>query len=340
MAFHHSHDDPSMHAPLSSTSIGSEWSSHLHTSARRDERAHLRRLLADADARLLTGEIGHMDDFVVALNDLRAISSRGEWRSIIADLVEPHPIRPRIHEEPFTRRAFQKPRGYPGDAPMLDLVYGDEPYAGHLSPLGARLRAWASESPACRSVRERRHILASTIDRIAAERTSPRIFSLACGHLREAQVSQAVRAGQIASFVALDQDAESLAVVEREQSALNVVAAHASVRRFIMAPLAYGTFDLAYSAGLFDYLADNVAAAVTRALFQSLRPGGELLVANFAPSLRDIGYMEAIMDWHLIYRSEEDVSRFVATIPQDEIAEVSLTRDRCENVVYLSIRKG
>jgi SAM-dependent methyltransferase len=329
-----------MHAPTQSPSTSAHWSSRPSTHAHLERRAHLRRLIDEADAGLQAGDIGLMDELVIALNDYRESVPREEWASLIADVIEPHPVRSRIHEEPFTRRAFEKPRGYPGDAPLLDLVYGDEPYAGDISPLGARLHDWATTSPACRSVQERRHILASAIDRIASERTSPRILSLACGHLREAQRSRAVRAGGVESLVALDQDAESLAVVAREQKEFNVEAAHASVRRFIAAPLAFGTFDLAYSAGLFDYLADRVALAVTRALFQSLRPGGELLIANFAPSLRDIGYMEAIMDWHLIYRDEEQVSRFVATIPREEIAGVSLTRDRCENVVYLSVRKG
>ena len=329
-----------MTAPTSSISIQSQWTSHLPAPARRDERAHLRRAMTEADARLLVGDIARMDGIAALLNELRTSLSRDAWQSLIADVVTGHPIRARLHEEPFTRRAFQKPRGYAGDAPMLDLIYGDVPWSGELSPLGARLRGWVAASHACSSVRERREILALAIDRVASERTSPRILSLACGHLREAQTSRAVRAHAVDELVALDQDAESLAVVEREQKSFNVLAAHASVRRFLGAPLSFGTFDLAYSAGLFDYLADPLAVAVTRALFQSLRPGGELVIANFAPSLRDIGYMEAIMDWNLIYRDEEQVSRFTAGIPRHEIADASLSRDRCGNVVYLSVRKG
>ena len=166
------------------------------------------------------------------------------------------------------------------------------------------------------------------------------MLSLACGHLREAQVSVAVTEREVGAFIALDQDRESLAVVEREQRAFNVVPVAASVRRFLAAPLAHGRFDLAYSAGLYDYLGDDVAAAVTRALFDTLEPGGLLCVANFAPELRDIAYMEAIMDWNLIYRDEEEVARFASGIPYDRIAESSMTRDSGGNVVYLTIRKS
>src|SRR4051794_26007505 len=35
-----------------------------------------------------------------------------------------HPLRNLLHEDPFTFRAFSKPRGYAGDAVMMDYIYG------------------------------------------------------------------------------------------------------------------------------------------------------------------------------------------------------------------------
>ena len=35
-----------------------------------------------------------------------------------------HPIRDLLHQDPFTYRAFAKPRGYAGDAVMMDYIYG------------------------------------------------------------------------------------------------------------------------------------------------------------------------------------------------------------------------
>jgi extracellular factor (EF) 3-hydroxypalmitic acid methyl ester biosynthesis protein len=279
-------------------------------------------------------------DISAMLDDLRRDLTTEEWRAYVADVVAPHPIRPLLFEEPFTRRAYEKPRGYAGDAPMLDLVYADHRPPMQLTELGTDLYEWTITSAGCRSVRARRDILAALIDRIVAERTSPRILSVACGHLREAQRSEAVRGGAIAELVALDQDRESLALVAREQRANNVTPVHATIRRFLANGSAFGTFDLVYSAGLYDYLESSVAQALTAAMFRALRPGGTLLIANFAPNLFDIGYMEAIMDWMLLYRAETEVTRFAARIPPVEIAEQRTFRDEPGNVVYLTLRRA
>jgi hypothetical protein len=74
-------------------------------------------------------------------------------------------------------------------------------------------------------------------------------------------------------------------------------------------------------------------------LFRALRPGGTLLVANFAPDLRDIGYMEAIMNWHLVYRDEAVLERTARKIPRDEIAAQRCFRDPPGNVVYFELRR-
>jgi SAM-dependent methyltransferase len=189
-------------------------------------------------------------------------------------------------------------------------------------------------------VRERRRRLTSLIDRVAREQARPRILSLACGHLREAQRSQAVRAGEVGEIVAVDQDKESLDLVVREQGSHRITPVHASIRRFLADPTIYGDFDLVYAAGLYDYLDDGVARLLTLSMFAALRPGGRMLVANFAPSLRDIGYMESIMDWRLIYRDDADVARLAAdALPAERVCEQTISRDNHGNVVYLTVRK-
>lgn len=294
---------------------------------------------------LADGEVAGLDACVAALDAARRRMSPAEWRACIARQVAPHPAVAMLREEPFTRRAYEKPRGYAGDAPMLDLVYNDATCAdapaavAASGALGARLHAWAVHQPACRSVVARRDLLARRIDQVAEGCGAARVLSLACGHLREAQRSIAVRTGAVAEFVAIDQDAASLAVVAREQGHLGVRPVRASVGRVLAAPDAFGTFDLAYAAGLYDYLDARVARALTAALFATLRPGGMLLVANFAPELRDIGYMEAVMEWHLVYRDERTMLDLSADVPACEIADQRLYRDEPGNVVHLELRR-
>ena len=296
--------------------------------------------ILDRTAALLdAADIAGMEALVPALNLVRLAQGATAWKNTIARIIAPHRIRPMLHEEPLTRHAFEKPRGYPGDAVLLDLIYRNRPYDGPITPLGARIHAWSATQQACRSVYERRDILARLIDRIAAERPLPRILSLACGHLREAQRSDAVRAHAVGEIVAVDQDPLSLEVVARESNGARVTPVKASIRRFLVDPSIYGDFDLVYSAGLYDYLDDDTAKRLTSSMFASLRPGGTLVVANFAPELLDIGYMEAVMDWQLIYRDEAGVARFCDGLPPEQIREQQMERDSGGSVVYLTVRK-
>ena len=281
----------------------------------------------------------HLGALVEQLNDIRQSHPTAEWQQTIAQVVHQHPATQLIRTEPFTGRAFLKPRGYAGDAPMLDLVYGEGPSPTLPTPLARRLHLWVVRQPACVSVRLRRDALATVLDDVACEVEAPRVLALACGHLREARHSHAVRTGSIAELVGIDQDEDSLSEVRRSLEGYSVRAVAGSVRAVLAGRVLEGDFDLIYAAGLYDYLATKAAIALTRKLFQSLRPNGRLLIPNFAPSLRDIGYMEAVMDWHLIYRDESAMLQLADALPREQLGSVRTFRDTLQNVVYLDVRR-
>lgn len=77
-----------------------------------------------------------------------------------------------------------------------------------------------------------------------------------------------------------------------------------------------------------------MAQATTTAMFDMLRSGGRLLLANFPPALADIGYMEACMDWWLIYRDENDMRALFDDIDPAEISDVRVWTDTIGGVVY------
>ena len=88
-----------------------------------------------------------------------------EWQACVRQCRE-HRLLRMIHEDPFTGRAFQKPRGYAGDAELIDLIYGpEERWAKpEASPLGMSLYHYTSGAPAAEGVRARRGFIADLID--------------------------------------------------------------------------------------------------------------------------------------------------------------------------------
>lgn len=262
------------------------------------------------------------------------------WRETAGRVCLSHPARAWLHQDPYTLRAFEKPRGYAGDAVMLDFIYRGSPPSG-TSPIGQEVfKATTTGLPNGLSVRDRRDRLARMIDELAVAKPSPRVLSLACGHLREGQASKAVQEGRVGEFLALDQDAESLAVVAREQMRCGVTTVQASVTALIRKKVAFKNVDFVYAAGLFDYLADALAVRLLAIMFEMLAPGGKLLVANFKPASHGRGYMEAFMDWYLLYRDECDLEQLTAEIPGDAIADRQTYSDSYGNVAYLELMRG
>ena len=294
-----------------------------------------------AMARIEGGELAlALDEMIADLLRIRAAFPVEEWRQFSQYDWLHHPIKEIAHADPMTRRAFLKPRGYPGDAGILDLIYHAVPLPADTTRMGRDVFRFTTDHPACVSVRARRDLLARTVDETAQRVHLPHVLSVACGHLREAQASHAVAWGAVGRYIALDQDTESLALVDREMRSSGVTTMNQSVRGLVTGRVDLSGLDLAYAAGLFDYLGLPVAVAVTRAMLNMVKPGGRVLVANFAPNLHDIGYMETFMAWNLIYRDEHGMEEIAAGLPREEVASSRVFRDVDGNIVYLEITKS
>jgi SAM-dependent methyltransferase len=283
---------------------------------------------------------GHISDAMytlgVILRRTRDVVSNEEWRSVIG-VVRDHPVLTDFHRGPVAYRSFFKPRGYNGDAETLDLIYGLVDPEKH-DTIDAAMYAAEFGSGVCRSVRDRRNLLAEFID-TACEKERPRVLSVACGHLREAALSHRVARHSV-EIVGFDQDEASLSLVEREYGRQGVLCKSGNVARLIVGAYDLGSFDVIYSAGLYDYLSTKQAIRLTATLHRMLRPGGKLLLANFAPNLLDAGYMEAVQDWFLVHRDEVELEKCLAGIPDTSRECARFSRDPQGNIVYVEIASG
>lgn len=296
------------------------------------------RLLGAHDHRDIVHRV--LDELFLGLRTRRLSSSQGDWAECV-QTCRKHPLLKLLHQDPFTYRAFSKPRGYAGDAQMMDFIYAREERwaAPEAERLGQLIFDFTTAAPASEGVRARRAHVAEMIDRLAERVVRPHVLAIASGHLREVNLSSAARRGRLGRFVALDADAKSLAEVDRAYGHLGVVTVPAKFRSLLTNRLQLGQFHLVYSTGLFDYLEQSVAQRLLARMFQMLRPHGRLMVANFLPGVRDVGYMETYMDWQLIYRTRQDMIDLTAEIPEAEIRDVRLCSEDQRNIIFLEVRK-
>ncbi len=261
-----------------------------------------------------------------------------EWKQSIK-LIRESKLISLVHQDPFTYRAFTKPRGYAGDAVMMDFIYSQEEnwQRPEATDLGNSVFQYTTNAAASAGVRSRREFIAECLDEVARSHVSPSALAIACGHLREASMSSAVRRHRYKEFIALDADPDSLKEVDRSYSRYGVRTHLADIRKMLTGRLDYGKFDLIYSTGLYDYLNAKTAKRLTGHLFSMLQPGGKLVIANFLPDIDDIGYMEACMDWFLIYRDRFEMMGLTELIDQSEIHKVTISVEENRNIIFLEV---
>jgi extracellular factor (EF) 3-hydroxypalmitic acid methyl ester biosynthesis protein len=276
-----------------------------------------------------------VQSLVADLDATRASRSTEEWRDY-ARAFQDHSLVKHLRQDAFTYRGFRKPRGYAGDAVLMDMVYGtgDGALVAKSSDLGKRIYAVAESTSIFTSTRDRVARLTAGIDGVCTQNPNAHIMSVACGHLREAANSDAVKSNRFGRFVGLDQDRRSLREIQKNHPNVECIAA--SISELIDDSVNPGRFDYIYSAGLYDYLDDEIGRRLLHALVGLLKPGGRIMIANFLPNLPTLGYMEAAMDWWMVYRPVEQFHALADNLPGAKFSRI--VTDPLKHLNYLTIQ--
>ena len=96
-------------------------------------------------------------------------------------------------------------------------------------------------------------------------------------------------------------------------------------------------YDLVYCAGLLDYLPDRICKELLNILHDSVAPGGSLIATNVDVSNPIRHMLDYVLEWHLIYRSGQEL---LALRPQKSNPEdASVFADSTGVNVILEVRK-
>ena len=290
--------------------------------------------IADFDPRIHVPPL-----FDVLFSAVEALSEK-DFDLTISTLCQSHLLHGIFLEDPYTRRSFEKPRGFSGDARLIDYLYGYNGPTVADTARGSGLFSHFMTAPSSDAVRFRRAYLASQIDEVCDRYDgAARIASIACGHLREVAFSTQVSFDKFDKIYALDQDKKALKEIKTIYCSNKICTVHESIKHILSGRLNLSELHLVYAAGLYDYLNKRIAERLTERLFDFLLPGGSLIYANFIPTTYEKGYMKAFMDWHLIYRTPQEAVDLASKIDPSLIVEKETFIDPMRRVVYVKITK-
>ena len=210
-------------------------------------------------------------------------------------------------------RMYHKPRGYAGDCLTIAEMYKNVEQG--VNRIGQLIDRTILDNPAAKAVRNRRALLAEvireTVNRCSGSTTH--ITSFACGPAAELfDVNEQLNDEKVTANL-IDIDLQALAHVgarvEQEEMQINI-----RLHQQKLIHLALGRKeiklepqDLIYSIGLIDYFEDKLVIKLINYAYDRLNEGGQLVLGNFHNENPIKAYMDYVLDWKLIHRSEKDM---------------------------------
>ena len=229
-------------------------------------------------------------------------------------------------------RYYSKPRGYAGDYYTIEMIYQNAPMGvGRLGPL---LDECFLNLSAAKAVRNRRQLFSREILRTAQETKSNavNIMSLACGPSREVidAFSQLNDKSKL-KVTLLDIDEEALAFC-KEKVEIEEINDYVALFQENPIHLAIGKRKLTvekqhfiYTIGLIDYFKDDLVVKLLNYIYELLDKNGRIIVGNFHPANPTKAFMDYVLDWPLIHRTEKDMNK---------LFEISKFSRPCTNIYF------
>ena len=257
-----------------------------------------------------------LDSMNSALSDFNRSMAEPEdndhmWGFVFKELF-PYLMRSR-----FAERAYYKPKDYAGDFLMMEHIYQNT--AKGDGKIGRLIDSWGLQLSSAEAIRGRRILMKDQLQSLSQKRLEKNkhfsVMNLACGPCRELfDFLQECDYTEKIEALCVDIDAEAL---QYSNQNINIFPHNASIRymcenlvKWALGKVSHniGAKDLIYSAGLFDYLEPRLFCKLVNRCHEHLKPGGSLLIGNFAPH-NDMLFMDHLLHWKLIYRTEEELKK-------------------------------
>jgi len=224
-----------------------------------------------------------------------------------------------FYQSPIMKMAYEKPRGYPGDYELFEIIYNGKPIAKEKT-IGFYFDTYFLNNAYTQAVRTRKNRMKNILQDLIDNNNSSclKLLNVACGpcrEIRELLSDPLLTSRANVRFTGLDNDEGSL---KFSQSALNNLPSNITTRFLNENVLnlfrdskyhdSIGKQDVIYILGLTEYLPDRIFKKLLHFLSELLDDKGMLVITYkdkdlLLPSLPP----DWLCNWAFIKRSKDDL---------------------------------
>ncbi len=194
---------------------------------------------------------------------------------------------------------YLKPYGYAGDFEIIEKIYAQK---RHANPVIDAWDQFYDRMDACEAVRNRKKYFKQVMVKAFAS-NAKNVLILGSGPCMDLFEYLTENPGNTLQFTCVDIDATAIKYASEKNAAFmnHITFVNRNIFRFTSAD----SYDLVWSAGLFDYLTDDQFVFILKKMRSFLRQEGKMIIGNFSENNPSQYIMELIGDWYLNHRSPE-----------------------------------
>jgi SAM-dependent methyltransferase len=239
-------------------------------------------------------EYSHIFELVDQLDDLQI----DDFRQAMKPILNPNSI---------IGFSFTKPFGYNGDFFIIEKIY-----QGYINPHPKYLKwdTFFHTFPAAIAVVNRKTLAKSIFEKLhlATQPHSAQVMILGSGPVSETFEFFEKYPQSKLQFDLIDLDTRAIEYAKsKNKNYLHAMQFHhQNVIRYVPNK----SYDLIWSAGLFDYFKAKHFVYLIKKYHEFLNPNGELIIGNFNVQNPSRRIMEILGDWFLYHRSEDELRSY------------------------------
>ena len=218
--------------------------------------------------------------------------------------------------------SYTKPFGYNGDFFIIEKIY--QKYVNP-APQFKKWDEFFHTFPAAIAVINRKKLAVEIINKLntKAGDIEKQVMILGSGPVNEVNEFFTANPDSKLKFDMLDLDKRAITYAKNKNK--EFISSMTFFNQNVIRFQPDKTYDLIWSAGLFDYFKDKHFVYLLKKYYAYVKEGGEMIIGNFNVENPSRKIMEILGDWFLFHRSKDELVKFAlqAGIPKEKIEVIT-----------------